>query len=73
MTQWIKWSECSQKCGNGNKNRTRELKVKEDANYCNVEMIQLLECNTDICESKSFFITQHSAILNIIMKYNRKL
>ncbi|CAE1170718.1 unnamed protein product [Acanthosepion pharaonis] len=52
MTQWIKWSECSQKCGNGNKNRTRELKVKEDANYCNVEMIQLLECNTDICETK---------------------
>jgi hypothetical protein len=50
MSEWEAWSECSDKCGGGTRQRTRTVKVKPSngGTPCG-PLVEYEECNTLPC------------------------
>lgn len=55
VTEWSQWSECSVACGKGTRIRTRQYVKREDAESCNVKLIQKQPCNgrPELCKQVS--------------------
>lgn len=52
---WQGWTECSQTCGGGTKNRTRlcnNPRPRYDGLDCNGDAVESFDCNTNGCPGK---------------------